>query len=293
MELPDHSGLPGAKAALVNRVVIVGVGLMGGSLGLALVERGIAQEVVGIDAVEVLDSARAVGAIHRAGSDLCHEAAAADLVFVATPVSAIPAVLKQIAPHIGAQTTVTDLAGVKGAIALLGHDLMGDRFIGGHPMAGSETTGIGAARSNLFQGAAWAFTPWSKELEVSGRLQALFAIVRALGAAPIAIGAQEHDRAAALISHLPHLICFAYNFTVESDAESRVAKALAAGSYRDLTRVAASDAHLWRDVFIENREWLMQALGAYKAALARLEKAIQHGDSEIVLAAIQEAARTR
>jgi prephenate dehydrogenase len=169
--------------------------------------------------------------------------------------------------------------------------MIGDRFIGGHPMAGSEQTGIESARSNLFVGASWALTPSDAARYTTSRVQMLCNLVRAVGAAPLIMGPREHDRAAALISHLPHLICYAYNETVYSSPEAANALSLAAGSYRDLTRVAASDPVLWRDVFIENRECLLETLRAYKSSLNALEEAVKSGNPDKVLEGIMRAAR--
>ncbi len=115
-------------------------------------------------------------------------------------------------------------------------------------------------------------------------------MVRALGARPLILGPSEHDRAAALISHLPHIISYAYNQSVNSSRDYANAISLAAGSYRDLTRVAASDPVLWRDVFIQNREVLLETLGAFKASLAELESAVAAGDADEVMRAITKAA---
>ncbi len=135
--------LPGT--AIFDRVVIVGVGLMGGSLGLGLIQHNAAQQVVGIDSAQVLDAALAAGAIHGAGASLEEAAATADLLVLASPIHTIPSLLCQLAPHIGPHATVTDLGSVKSAIVAEGVRLLGDRFVGGHPMAGSEQTGIRSA----------------------------------------------------------------------------------------------------------------------------------------------------
>src|ERR1700722_46135 len=164
---------------IVGRVLIVGVGLMGGSLGMALLERGAVREVVGIDSDLV--KARSIGAISRAGTNLCQEAADADIVVIAAPITAVCNILQEIAPHVGQDALVTDVASVKAEIASVGQSLLGERFIGGHPMAGSEQTGVGAARSNLYHGAAWALTPISDS--TSPRLPLLTDFISTVGAA--------------------------------------------------------------------------------------------------------------
>jgi len=280
-----------SRVPVVGTVVIVGVGLMGGSLGLALIEQNAAQEVVGVDSAGILDAALAAGAIQRACSGLDDAVKTADLVVLATPIHTIPQLLQQVSPLVSEHTIVTDLASVKTAIVDVGERLLGARFIGGHPMAGSEQTGIQSARSGLYSGAAWAITPADRAQYASPGVETLCKMVRAIGAAPIVLDPGEHDRAAALISHLPHFICYAYNRTVDSSPDASNALALAAGSYRDLTRVAASDPVLWRDVFIENRVFLLETLRAYQASLADLENAINSCHPDDVLNAIMRAAR--
>jgi prephenate dehydrogenase len=275
-----------SSAAKPGRVIIVGVGLMGGSLGMALIESGIVQEVVGIDSPRVLDDALKAGAIHVAGDKLEDAVGSADLVILATPIHVIPALLVQIAPYVAVHAAVTDLASVKCSIVREGERLLGERFVGGHPMAGSEQTGLKSARSTLFRQAAWALTPSDADKYSAPRMEMLCNVVRAVGAKPTVMSPIQHDRAAAMISHLPHLICYAYNKTVESSSDKAAALSLAAGSYRDLTRVAVSDPILWRDVFVENREFLLNALGAFKDSLITLEDAVKSGCPEQILESI-------
>jgi prephenate dehydrogenase len=278
---------------IVDQVVIVGVGLMGGSLGMALIQQKIAHQVIGIDSAEVLEAAVSGGAIHSGctSTGLQQAVETADLIVLATPIHTIPGLLRQIAPYVQPHAAVTDVASVKTSIVKEGERLIGNRFVGGHPMAGSEQTGIHSARSNLFHGAAWALTPSDEDQRSAPRVESLCKLIRAVGASPLIMGRQEHDRAAALISHLPHLICYAYNQTVSASPEAAHALSLAAGSYRDLTRIVASDPVLWRDVFIENRAFLLETLRAYKRSLAALEAAVETGDPEWVLESIVNAGR--
>ena len=273
-EIGGRSKADGASnKPVVDRIVIVGVGLMGGSLGMALIQQNAAQHVVGIDSPEVLGAALTAGAIHLAGAGLVQAVEDADLIVLATPIYTILDLLRQIAPHVSATATITDLASVKSSIVSVGESLLGERFVGGHPMAGSEYTGIRSARSSLFCGAAWALSPGKSAKSSNPHVELLCKMIQAVGATPLIIEPQDHDRAAALISHLPHLICFAYNQTVETSPEARRAVSLAAGSYRDLTRVVASDPILWRDVFIENRDSLLETLRLIKIRSRRLRTA--------------------
>ncbi len=254
-------------------ITIVGVGLMGGSLG---------------HNVEVLDLAVSLGAIDAGETDLAEAVRDADGVVVAAPVGAIPALLEQIAPHAAPDALVTDLGSTKARIVEAGARLLGHRFVGGHPMAGSERSGVQAARPDLFAGAAWAVVraaPASPEGEAS--TARLTDLVEALGARPIPLEAWLHDRLVALTSHLPHALSFAFARTVDAAPAAEQARVLAGGSYRDLMRVSAADPTLWHDILIDNRTAVLEALAAYETHLDNLKQALQTGDSPALLALLQ------
>jgi len=276
-----------------DQTVIIGVGLMGGSIGLALARAGLCSKVIGVDAEPTLQDALNVGAITRASKELTDCLPHADLVIIAVPVHLVCSIITKIAPLIKPSATVTDIASVKFNIAETGAAMLGNRFLAGHPMAGSERTGVLNARNDLFSDAAWALTPHRDLPADKARIDLLTSVVQSIGARALILDPARHDRLAALVSHLPHLISFAYNHTIESDEEAELAHTLGAGSYRDLTRVAASDPCLWRDVFIENREWLLAALQTHKRAIEDLEKAVISHDVVEVMEAIQKATGRR
>jgi prephenate dehydrogenase len=284
------------RKPLVERTSIIGVGLMGGSIGMALRSRGVSRYVSGYDSPAALADAISVGAIDPgagAKTSLREIAEGADVILLAVPIHAMRQVLEELAPHVEPHTIITDIGSIKSSIVKWGEAAIGDAFIAGHPMAGSEKTGVLNARADLFEGAAWAFITPEEPGEYSPLLRArhetLCKIVTAIGARPVLTTAAHHDRAAALVSHLPHLISYAYNETIETDPEVSLAHQLAAGSYRDLTRVAASDPVLWRDVFLENREWLLYALARYRQKAAEIEAAIVAGDPDELLKRIRSA----
>lgn len=269
-------------------VAIVGIGLMGGSLGLALRQRQLAESVVGIDTnADALTSALSIGAINRGTTDLSAGVCDADMVVFATPTPLIPALMAHAAPHLRPNVLVTDLGSVKGTIVADGSRLFGARFVGGHPMAGSECSGVQAARAALFEGAAWAIVrPEPFTLETDAEAERLAELVRALGAKPVALAAAQHDRLVALVSHLPHALSFAFAQTIADDAESGLARALAAGSYRDMMRVSRSDPELWHAIFLANRPSLLDALTAFEEQLAALRLAVETTDTEGLRAAL-------
>jgi prephenate dehydrogenase len=270
-----------------GRVAIIGVGMMGGSLGLALGARGLAHEVVGIDLrPETLKRACEMQAISWGTVDLAEGVRGADCVVVAAPVGLIASLLEQIAPYVRPDALITDLGSVKGPIVTAGQRLYGVRFVGGHPMAGSERSGVEAAMPSLFVGAAWAIIrseqttsatvapalPVAVGELMDGAAGRIAALAEVLGAHVIYLDAAQHDRIAALVSHLPHLLSFSYAQAVEGDPEAELARSMAGGSYRDLMRVSRADGDLWRDIFHQNRDHLRTAIAAYESALADLKR---------------------
>jgi prephenate dehydrogenase len=255
-------------------VAIIGVGMMGGSLGLSLRARGLARAVVGIDLrADILKRAREMQAIDHGVMKVEDGVQGADCVVVAAPVGVIVPLLERIAPYVGPETLVTDLGSVKTPIVAAGERLYGARFVGGHPMAGSERSGVDASMPGLFVGAAWAIVRAAR-FTLNNDLPArrIAALAEALGARTIALDAAQHDRIAALVSHLPHLLSFTYAQAVGADPEAELARTMAGGSYRDLMRVSAADADLWRDIFRCNREFLRDAITAYEAELQMLKR---------------------
>lgn len=266
--------------------------MMGGSLGAAL--RGLPDgpDVVGYD-TDAAGLARAVerGAIDRAALTLSEAAGSADLVILGTPASTTSDLLPLLAAHAASDALVTDLASVKTRIVDEGERLFGARFLGGHPMAGGTGGGVDAADASLFRGATWALVRQAP-FDIAGDLSAsrLALLVTQLGARPVAIDAALHDRVVALVSHLPHLISFAFARTVDACAYPDVARMLAGASYRDMVRVAESDAALWADIMAENRVSLDEAVGEFARALGQAASAVSGGDRDAIRRAIERQA---
>ncbi len=242
---------------------IVGVGLIGGSVGLAASASG--WEVVGVDTPDVLEEAARSGAIHRAST--LKEVREADLVVLAAPISRVTDLVVDLTPT---DALITDVASAKSAIVRAAEG-QGLRFVGGHPMAGSQLSGVVNARANLFKGSRYFLTPTDQTdpedyREVSG-------FVRELGAVPTAVDPEKHDLLMAALSHLPHLMAAAL-LKVASDI-SPEALSFAGPSFRDLTRVGASNPELWSDILAENAPALGEALGAFAGAMAQLGSEIK------------------
>lgn len=259
-----------------QRVAIVGVGLIGGSLGLAIRERHPDVRVVGVDRDEdTLERARDRGAIHEGHRSLSEGAVGADLVVLATPVSAILEHLNELPSILDADALVTDVGSTKRAICQRGHDALGERFVGGHPLAGSERTGVDAARADLFQSRIWALTP-ENDGEPPTHLSAL---IENLGATVMPMTSKRHDRVVAATSHLPQLLSVALGARLADDVDhdDRVGRLISSGG-ADWLRLARSPSALWRDVVATNADFIHDEIRTLVTELERLDGDLQRLD---------------
>lgn len=268
----------GGSGFLVGTLGIAGVGLIGGSVGMAARQRGLAGRVVGIGrSEERLRLARQLGAVDEFTTDLLDGASRCDLLYLATPVLTIIEQLRRLRELEGHRCVVTDGGSVKGAILEAARALPPEmRFVGGHPMAGSEDAGVEAARADLFEGATYVLTPadWSD----TGALELVRRFAQALGSRVLEMSAETHDRIVARTSHLPHIAAGA--FLRVAQAAGRGVRDVRAGSFRDLTRVAASPAALWRDICCANRGPILDALRQFRELLEDAERLIAEGTPE-------------
>jgi prephenate dehydrogenase len=265
------------------KVCVVGCGLIGGSLGLALRAQG--ATVVGQDR----DRAAADRALELGVLDAIGDAAGAEIAVLAVPVRSIPA-CAQALTGLGAAAVVTDVGSTKAAVVRGGEAAFGGRFVGGHPVAGSERAGPDAADARLFAGRRVILTPTPRtEPAALARVAAMW---RSVGAAIVEMDAERHDRVLAAVSHLPHAVAYALAGALGAlGAESF--RGLAGGGLADTTRIAATPAPMWVDVFLENRGPLLEALDAFAGELAALRGAIERGDGAAIAALIAEARAAR
>lgn len=264
---------------LFRRTAILGLGLMGGSLGLDLRASGCATLVAGFDlGAGVAARALVVGAVDEAASSLARAVAGADLVVLATPVLSMRTLLDAIAPLLSPHALVTDLGSTKAQVVAWAEAALPEpeRFVGGHPMTGSERAGIEAARRGLYAGATWCLTPTVNTDEAA--LDQLTALVRALGAQPLVLDASRHDWLVAGASHLPLVAAAALVRTLGESAEWEAVGALAAGGFRDTTRVASGDPTMARDILLTNAEAVAHWLDTYLEELTRLRERIRSSD---------------
>jgi len=262
----------------LKTVAIVGVGLIGGSIGLALRERNLAERVIGIGRRQSsLRIARRVGAVSNTTIDMSKGVAEADLVVVCSPVERIAEHARAAAEHAPEGTLITDAGSTKQQIVAALDDNLprGCRFLGSHPLAGSEKTGASHARADLFQGRIAIITPTAST--GAQEYDTLTEFWQGLGSVVVKMPADEHDRAMAMISHLPHLAAAALAATVpENDFR------LAGTGLRDTTRLASGDPELWRQIVAGNRENILTAIQEFGNRLARLHTAIRDNDMDAV-----------
>ncbi|KGJ04161.1 prephenate dehydrogenase [Paracoccus halophilus] len=268
-------------AAVYDRVALIGLGLIAGSMSLAMREAGLAGEIVGYArSPETRDTAREIGLVDHVTDSIAEAVSGADLVVLAVPVGAMGVVAEQIAPHLMPGATLTDVGSVKQAVieAVLPHVPQDVHFIPGHPLAGTEHSGPRSGFAGLFRQRWWLLTP--PEGTDPGAVERLAGLIRAMGANVEQMDAPHHDLVLAVTSHTPHLI--AYTMVGVADhikriTESEVVKYSAAG-FRDFTRIAASDPTMWRDVFLQNKEAVLDILGRFTEELFVLQRAIRMGD---------------
>ncbi len=264
------------RAVDLPQITIVGVGLLGGSLGMASRKLRLARRVVGyVRKPEQAAQCLAAGAVDEATCDLAQAARGASLVILCTPVGQMRPLAEQLRPHLRPDAIVTDVGSVKGVVVAELESLF-PRFVGSHPMAGSEKTGVAHARADLFEGAVCALTPTAAT--DTAALAAVESLWRALGARPVRISPAAHDQLVARSSHLPHALSTALVHTVLGNMANGQADFCATG-FRDATRLADGSAAMWRDITLANREPLTRALDDLSGHLARLRQALEAADA--------------
>ena len=261
-------------------VALVGVGLIGGSLGLALRAADSHREVRGVDpGTGATAAALDRGAITVASPDLGSAVRGAEIVVVCAPVGDIPAMAREVLAIADDDAVVTDVGSAKsGVLASLTADER-SRFCGGHPVAGGERSGVAHARAGLFDGCTWFLTP--TEETRPGLLQRIHGMVVSVGAVPVAVDADVHDNLMALVSHLPHVMASALIRQAAATApQGREALRSAGPSFRDLTRVAGANPRLWADILLANRDAVLAETARHRTELAEVEDALGRGDRD-------------
>lgn len=271
------------RASAFKRAAIIGPGLIGSSLALAMREAGVAGDIVGYDVSPgVAERAKALGVVDATRDSFASAVADADLIILATPVGALGALCDDLEVHAPPGALVIDVGSIKGAVADAAKALRDDiLFVPCHPVSGTEQSGPEAGFATLFKDRWCIVTPLSRDdAAYKAAVEKAVALWAAVGANVELMDAAHHDLALAVTSHLPHLIAFTLVGAaddVEAVAQGEIVK-YSAGGFRDFTRIAASDPIMWRDVFLNNKDAVLEVLGRFSEELAVMQRAIRWGD---------------
>lgn len=280
---------------MIQKLAILGVGLIGGSFALALKRAGVVGQVIGYGrSRENLEAARSLGVLDVIADTPGAAVEQADAICLAAPVGALPDLLTQIAPYLRDDALIIDVGSTKQDVILAARAALGDRiaqFVPGHPIAGAEDSGAAAARPELFHGKSVILTPLPENgaeavAQVAGWWQAC-------GAEVAEMEAERHDRIFAAVSHLPHLAAFALVAELAERPEAALFFQHAGSGFRDFTRIAASHPEMWRDIALANQGALLGEIDRYQEALARLRQLLESGDSAALQALFERASTAR
>ena len=282
----------------INRLLVIGLGLIGSSLAKAARDRGLCQEVIGASrSPETLVKAIKAGIVGRAVSqieDIAEELGEGDVVVICVPTLTVPSIVKQLQPLLADTVTITDVASVKGSVVKAVDEAYGEipaQFVPGHPIAGSEKSGVEAVNPTLFDDHRVILTP----LPETGvdHLQRVEALWNGVGAVVSKMSVVEHDEVLAATSHLPHMLAYALVDTLSNMRENQEIFRYAAGGFRDFTRIAASDPVMWHDIVMANDKAVLSVLADFTSHVERIKQAIIAGDSEHLLGVFTRASEAR
>ena len=280
---------------MIDKLALIGVGLIGGSLARALRDAGQAREIVGHGrGLANLQRAVELGVIDRVETTLPAAVRDADMIVLATPVGSMEKILQAIAPYVMPTAVVTDAGSVKGAVVETARRVLGDkfsRFVPGHPIAGTERSGVDASFASLYVGRRVVLTPVPEtNADAVARVRAMW---QAAGAEVVNMTVEHHDTVLAATSHLPHLLAYALvDMLARLDDKDEIF-AYAAGGFRDFTRIASSDPVMWRDISLANRDAIVRLLKQYRSELDGLIKAVAAGEGEKLHTLFARAKATR
>lgn len=283
---------------LINKFVVVGIGLIGGSLATGLKQRGACAEVIGIARkADTCSEAVARGVVDRAYvslSDIASELGKGDIIFISVPTLSVTAVLQEIKEFISPEVTITDGASVKGSVQRAAEQVFGvmpPQFVLGHPIAGSEKSGVTAANPNLYENHRVILTPAVNTNFHDVNL--VSEMWRAVGAEVLTMSVEEHDEVLGATSHLPHVIAYSLVDTLAQDIHNPNIFRYAAGGFRDFTRIASSDPVMWHDIMRANKAAILQSMDLFIDNLSRLRSSIEHEDSDYLLKVFSRAKEAR
>lgn len=293
------------KKPALKKLVIFGVGLIGGSVALALKKASainnagainhVAPQITGVGrASESLQSALDLGVIDITTNDIALALKDADIVLIAAPVAQTPAILTSIKPHLNALTVITDAGSTKADVLRCAKEILGEQFnqfIGGHPIAGAEKSGVTAALADLYVNKNVVLTPTKNTNKQS--IEAVTRLWQACGANISEMTAETHDSIFACVSHLPHLLAFALVNDIAARPNAKQLFSFAASGFRDFTRIAGSSPEMWRDISLANKTALLNELSAYQDELSQLKQLLENEDGAGLQALFERASVAR
>ncbi len=280
---------------MISKLVVIGVGLIGGSLACALRKAGKVERVVGVGrGIANLEQAVALGVIDSYSQDAAQAVADADMVVIGATLGSTADILARIAPALGPHAIVTDVGSTKASVVAAARAALGaqfSRFVPGHPIAGTEHSGAQAAFAELYVGHRVILTPEADtDAQALATVQSMW---QATGARVTQMSVTDHDRVLAATSHLPHMLAFTLVDLLAEASDADDIFAFAAGGFRDFTRIASSNPEMWRDIALANRDALLTICGAYAARLERLMQALRDGDGATLELSFKRAKQAR
>ncbi|MDX9741464.1 MAG: prephenate dehydrogenase/arogenate dehydrogenase family protein [Gammaproteobacteria bacterium] len=278
-----------------RRILIIGVGLIGGSLARAIRRAGHRIEIVGYGRNHLnLQRAVELGVIDRFVTALPVAVAEADLIVVAAPVGSTATILRAIRPHLAPDAVITDVGSTKGSVAIAARETLGgalSAFVPGHPIAGNERGGVEASSASLFDRRMVVLTPLTETEQ--GALARVRALWESVGARVVEMDVEYHDRLLAATSHLPHVLAYALvEALTRMDGGEEIFR-YAAGGFRDFTRIASSDPVMWRDICLANAGHLRESISAFRACLDELDGMIRDGEGDKLVELFSRAKAVR
>lgn len=278
-----------------KRLAIIGVGLIGGSLARAVRQAGGCTEIIGCGRdVAHLRKAAASGVIDRYETDIALAVKGADMVVVAVPLGAMAAAFKKMLPHLSPEATITDVGSAKSSVVNDARASLGDRlssFVPGHPIAGTEKSGVEASFAELFVNHCVILTPLAETSPVA--LQRVHALWKYAGADVVEMEPHHHDEVLAATSHLPHVLAYSLVDTLARMDTNEEIFRFAAGGFRDFTRIASSDPVMWSDICLSNKDALLKMIGEFDGQLKILTEAIRKNDNNAIIQIFSRAKQIR
>ena len=278
-----------------QKITIIGVGLLGGSIGLAARRRRLAREIAGfVRRPASLKDCEKTGAVDYATTDLLAAVSNADLVILCTPLSQMRPRVAEMLPALKRGAIVTDVGSVKTSVVRELESLIqksGAHFVGSHPMAGAEKTGVGAARENLFENAVCVVTP-AKKSNVAA-VRKVEAFWKSLGARTLRLAPEQHDALVSRSSHLPHIVAAALANLVLAPSRPEFQSTLCANGFRDTTRIASGSPEMWRDIALANRKNLSQSVDAFISELQTFQRGLKTSDAKAISKFLETAKSRR